>query len=134
MKNDRNIVYVGTLQDLGRPYSMLFVDREDRQLYLSVRISEGSDNHFLLTSVSASEIEDYLNESIGLISIVDRKPHYVVSINHNKIQIEKEEQSRFEPTEKMKKMDRFDPELCEDEIWLEVFLNRLINNQPIEIN
>ncbi len=30
-------------------------------------------------------------------------------------------------------MNRFDSDFCDDDIWLEIFLDRLKNNKPLEI-
>lgn len=133
MRTDKNIAYVGTLQELGRPYSMLFVDKEQRQLYIFVRLSDDSSDQFMVAGVSPREVESYMNEHTGLINILSQKPYRMAVISDNKVSIGNESHSNFKPTERMKKMDMFDPELCGDDVWLEVFLNRISSNQPIEI-
>lgn len=130
---NKNIKYVGTLQDLGRPYSMLFVDKENRQLYFLVRLSDDKPEDFLVVNVSPDEIKSYMDESIGLLNLMSEKTYYIASLRNNKIYFEEEQIENFTPTERMKQMNTFDPELCEDDIWLEVFLNRVSNNQPLEI-
>ena len=133
MKNDKNIAYVGTLQELGRPYSMLYVDKEARQLYIFVRLSENVDNRFMVVCVSPCEVESYMNEGIGLLKLLSEKPYRLANINGGKISFDNKCHHTFHPTERMKKMDKFDPELCDDDVWLEVFLNRINNNKPLEI-
>lgn len=130
---NNNIAYVGTLQELGRPFSMLFVDKENRQLYVFVRLSDERNNRFLVTGVSAREVESYMNENIGLLNMLTQKPYRLATIYDNIISIGNERYYNFTPTARMKKMNMFDPDLCDDDVWLEVFLNRLINNQPLEI-
>jgi hypothetical protein len=133
MKTDRNIAYVGTLQDLGRPYSMLFIDRVERQLYIFVRLSDGSSNRFLAADVSPHEVESYMSEDIGLVSILNSNPCRFATIDGDNVSIDNENLRDFIPTDRMIRMNMFDPELCDDDVWLEVFLKRLNSNQPIEM-
>lgn len=132
MKTDKNMAYVGTLQELGRPYSMLFVDREKQQLYIFVRLDD-ADNSFITAVVSPLEVESYMNESLGLLNILSEKSYRLATIHDGKITFGNQSFNHFSPTERIKKMNMFDPELCEDDVWLEIFLNRINNNQPIEI-
>ena len=133
MKTDKNMAYVGTLQELGRPYSMLYVDKEARQLYIFVRLSEHGGNRFMAAGVTPGEVESYMNEGIGLLKLLSEKPYRLANISGGEISFDNKSHHTFHPTERMKKMDKFDPELCDDDVWLEVFLNRLNNNQPLEI-
>lgn len=133
VKADENMAYVGTLQDLGRPYSMLFVDKEKRQLYILVRISDNESDSFLVVGVSPFEVESYMNESLGLLNIMNKKSYRLATINNDRVSLGNENFNNFLPSEQMKKMNMFDPQLCEDDVWLEIFLNRINNNQPIEI-
>ena len=133
MKTNKNIAYVGALQELGHPYSMLFVDKAKQQLYIFVRLSECNKDQFLVVGVSPSEVASYMNENIGLIDILRKKTYRLATIVDDKISIGNEKTNEFTPTERMKRMNMFDPDLCDDDVWLEVFLNRINNNQPIEI-
>lgn len=74
-----------------------------------------------------------MNESMGLINILGQKSYRLATISNGKITLDSKNYSSFEPTERMKKMNMFDPELCDDDVWLEIFLNRVNNNQPLEI-
>ncbi len=133
MKTDKNIVYVGTLQALGRPFSMLYVDKEKHQLYIFVRLSNDASNTYLVADVSPIEVESYMNDETGLLNILSQKIYRRASITDGKISFESGSFNNFDPTERMKQMNKFDPELCDDDVWLEIFLNRINNNQPIEI-
>ncbi len=133
MKINKNIAYVGTLQYLGRPFSMLFVDKEIMQLYIFVRISDGGSDRFIVTDVSPDEVESYMNEELGLINMLSHKSLEIADIDNGVISFENLKLESFTPSERIKKMNLFDPDLCDDDVWLEVFLNRINNNQPIEI-
>lgn len=127
------MAYVGTLQDLGRPYSMLFVDKKHRQLYMFVRVSDGDENGFIVVPVSSQEIESYMDGSLGLLDILNNCSYRKATINNDKIYLGNQILHNFCATNRMARMNKFDPELCEDDVWIEVFLNRINNNQPIEI-
>ena len=74
-----------------------------------------------------------MNESLGLLNILSKKSYRLATIRGGEITFVNEKLNSFAPTDRMKKMNTFDPELCDDDVWLEVFLNRINNNQPIEI-
>ncbi len=132
MKTD-NIAYVGTLQQLGRPYAMLYVDKESLQLYLVVRFSEREEDSFLVAIVSPQDVEAYMNEEQGLTDLLGRELVGTATLTDGILHIKKSSIKTFYPTARLKAMNIFDPELCNDDVWIEIFLNRLVNNQPIEI-
>lgn len=131
MITNNKIKYVATLQELGRPYSMLFVDKGKRQLYVLVRVDD--NNAFVISSISAQEVMAYISEKEGLINILESKPYRLATIENHELKIEGDAHNNFSPTDRMRTFNMFDPELCEDDVWLEVFLNRLNTNQPLEI-
>lgn len=134
INNNENIYFVGVLQDLGMPYASLYVDKESRQLYLFVRVSENGNMDYFAANVSTHEVESYMNEDLGLVKIFNSRPVWYATINDNdEIYLNKFLDKDFIPNDKMKKMDIFNPELCDDDVWLETFLARINNNQPIEI-
>ena len=130
---NKNIYLVGILQDLGIPYSLLYVDKENRNLYLFVRESDNNELSFIAAGVSTDDVMSYMNESIGLINIFSRDTLFHATIGDEGISLSKLHAKKFVPDEKMKRMDMFDPELCEDDVWLETFMARIKNNQPLEI-
>lgn len=133
MISDKHISYVGTLQELGRPYSMLFVDKVKRQLYIFVRISDDSDNQYLVACVSPAEVESYMDESVSLLDVLNNKSFRLATIDNDEVAFGNAKLDKFIPTERMKMMNIFDPDLCADDVWIEIFLNRVNNNQPLEI-
>lgn len=112
---------------------MLYVDKEKHQLYIFVRLSNDASNTYLVADVSPIEVESYMNDETGLLNILSQKIYRRASITDGKISFESGSFNNFDPTERMKQMNKFDPELCDDDVWLEIFLNRINNNQPIEI-
>ena len=132
--SNEDIYFVGVLQDLGIPYSSLYVDKENRELFLFVRVADGDCLDYLAANVSANDVKSYMNENIGLIKIFENRPLWHATIDDNdKVVIDKIINQTFVPNEKMRKMDMFDPELCDDDIWLDTFLDRINNGKPIEV-
>ena len=74
-----------------------------------------------------------MNEELGLINMLSHKSLEIADIDNGVISFENLKLDSFTPSERIKKMNLFDPDLCDDDVWLEVFLNRINNNQPIEI-
>lgn len=132
MKTD-NIYYVGTLQDLGLPFSSLYVDGENRQLYIFVRLSksEAEGQNYVAAEISPDEVRNYMQENLSLTEIFDNRNCLYLKIIGNHIIFEKE--SKFKQNEKIAKLNYFDPELCDDEVWMETFLDRLNSGKPLVI-
>ncbi len=132
MNEMTNIYYVGTLQDLGLPFSLLYIDKEKRQLYILVRYSDNGNTRYIAASVSADEVVSYMNENIGLVKIFSTRPCWQASIKNDIMSFEDKRRVNFIPTKRMSELNMFNPELCDDDTWIEVFLNRITNNQPLE--
>lgn len=135
MKNNgENIYFVGVLQDLGMPYASLYVDKESQKLYLFVRASDKECRNYYATNVSTNEIESYMNEDIGLIKIFNNRTIWYATIDDaENVSLDKPLGNKFVPNDRMKKMNIFNPELCDDDVWLGTFLKRINNNQTIEV-
>ncbi len=122
-----NIYYVGTLQDMGMPYVSLYLDKEENQLYLFVRISKTlrPTGSYVVSKVSPEDVQQYMREQVGLTTLL-KDTHLYASITDNKISFESV--AHFQPNEKMYRLNYFNPELCEDEIWMETFIDEFSNN------
>lgn len=132
MKVD-NLYYVGTLQDLGSPFSSLYVNEENRQLYIFVRLSNSypKGQNYVAAEIYPEEVKAYMQENIGLTDILGRRKCLYLKIVDNQIILEKK--SDFKQNERISKLNFFDPELCDDEIWMETFLDRIRSGKPLEI-
>ena len=133
MLTSENIKQVGVLQDFGVPFSSLYVDMKNRTLYIFVRMisPKCSIAEFAVTGVSPQEVEAYMNDGIGLNDIFENKDSYVAQICGGDMHIKtpaKNGIAKFKES-----MNRFDSDFCDDDIWLEIFLDRLKNNKPLEI-
>lgn len=129
-----NIKQVGVLQDFGTPFSFLYVDKENRQLYVFVRTSSPKNKEFTfdIAAVTPDEVTAYMNNSIGLRDMFCHKIAYEAKeVKGNRIKII----GKFDgcKTQIADSMDDFDSEFCYDDIFLQIFLKRLVDNKPLEI-
>ncbi len=129
-----NLKEVAVLQNFGIPFSYLFADVKNRVLYLLVRSDRRNRNikKYTAATVTADEVEGYMNEEKSLSDIFRQKPLFSVLICGKDIKIEKMP-SLDEDFDNS--INYFDPEFFDDDdIWIETFLNRAKNGQPLEID
>lgn len=131
LTND-NIKRAGILQEMGKPLASLYVDTKTRRLYLFVLTSSfnAGTETFIATEVTPSQIEGYINEQYRLINIIRSGKNWDVKKIGKEYSFE--ELHHFSLTDDMKRLDVFDPDLCEDDIWIETFLDRIVSGRPIE--
>lgn len=127
-----DILFVGILQNLGLPYALLYVDKSSRALYVLVRIdgSSVSNSKFIAVEVTPNDIIDYMSEKVGLIGLFNHRNCFDVKFVGNNATFHPYTFNK--PTEKMERNNYFDPELCDDEIWVETVLDRIKDNKPLE--
>lgn len=133
MLTSENIRQVGVLQDFGVPFSSLYVDMKNRLLYIFVRMPSPKSciAEFAVTGVSPQEVEAYMNDDIGLNDIFNNKDSYIVQLSGSDTSIRTIEHKGV--MDFNESMNRFDSDFCDDDIWLETFLDRLKNNKSLEI-
>lgn len=127
-----DIAFVGVLQDLGMPYVMLYIGRETRSLYVLVRVggTTADNSGYVAAEVSPDDILDYMSEKTGLVSLFNERDCFEVRFIGDR--------AVFHPclfggpNDKMERNDYFDPDLCDDEIWVETVLDRIKDNKPLE--
>lgn len=132
MNQMNDISLVGVLQDLGLPYALLFVDKDKRQLYLFVRESDDfQSSRFVAAMVSPDDVQSYMADERTLTDIFKSTKSFIALMNDDSITPVSNFNGCFNP--RTISLNSFDPDLCDDEIWVETFLNRIKNNQPLEI-
>lgn len=129
-----NLKEVAVLQNFGIPFSYLFADVKNRVLYLLVRSDRRSQNEkkYTAATVTPDEVEGYMNEEKSLSDIFRQKPLISVLISGSDIKIEKIPSLKEDFDNSI---NYFDPEFFDDDdIWIETFLNRAKNGQPLEVD
>lgn len=126
-----NIRYVGALQDFGVPYVALYVNYDERLLYILINLDpEDLDNpKYLAASVSAFEVEEYMENQKTLSDIISEKHLYIVQFQHEKMSIRNRVATSFR--EAVEDVDDFNSEFCDDAFWIHTFLNRIKNNKAL---
>ncbi len=114
---------VADLQDYGRPYVSLFIDKGRDLLYLFVRILEGNSvQSYLFTGVSPQEIQEYMNGHKNLRALFYGKDMSIGSFDGGILTAR-----AFEGNGSVLPIidhDTFDPEFCHDKLKVKVFLKR----------
>lgn len=127
-----DISFVGILQNLGLPYALLYVDKRTRALYVFVRVAESSVSNpeFIAVEVTPNDVIDYMSERLGLVALFDNRNCFYVRFFGNNAAFQP--YTFIKPNEKMERNNYFDPELCDDEIWVETVIERIKDNKPLE--
>ncbi len=118
---------VANLQDYGRPYVSLFIDRDTDMLYIFVRILEENvaTTNYIFVHVTDAEISDYINRRKSLKAMFYGK---ACSIGHfdNGILIASPYDVNYSELPIVEE-DSFDPEFCYDKVKVKVFLRKYRN-------
>lgn len=128
-----NLKEVAVLQNFGIPFSCLYADMKNRVLYILVRSDRRSRQveKYTAATVTANEVEEYMNEEKSLNDIFRNNSLYSVLISEKDIRMEKlpSLDEDFDNS-----INYFDPEFFDDDdIWVETFLNRMKKGKPLEI-
>lgn len=133
MKEPKNkLLFVGVLQDFGVPFTSLYVDITRNLLYLFVNLcfaGYGNDE-YAITTTSPSRVRGYMNEELGLNDLFTHGEAAIASVSEDDVKIENRIFHGF-PLEDS--LNMFDPELCDDEIWINTVLKRIENHRPLAI-
>lgn len=118
------MLLVGNLQDFGRPYSSLFLDKESGCLYIFVRMPDTVDHSgkYLVTPVSTDDVTEYLNRKKGLRTIFSGKPSSEARFENGNVVLSQPHDpgsSAYFHNE-----DLYDPQFCFDKLKLKIFLKR----------
>lgn len=126
--------YVSALQELGSPFVSLYIEETTRQLFIAIRYgrSENGYKSFICFPVSVEEILSYLNEQTGLITLLKKQKKFFNIKSDETEDTVISAVNTFTPDNRIEKMNIFDPELCDDLVWTNIFLKRISENRPIE--
>lgn len=82
-----NMYWIGTIQDLGKPYADLYLDKDGNQLFLFVRISDVSDpvSRYAAIYVTPKLVEEYMDSDHSMADVFSARPFRYASINDRKI-------------------------------------------------
>lgn len=131
-----HIRYVAALQDFGEPQAALYVSVPNRQLYLLIRVENDDvepevNPWFATAEIQPAEVEQYMSRKTTLSQLLKNKSLCMVSFNGRNMTVEYEKIPNMK--ESIEEVDEFDPDYCEDDFWIRTFLNRLKNDQPLEV-
>lgn len=131
-KND--IYMVGILQEVGLPYVLLYVDKTDMSYYLFVRslnqqreTPETGSYTFYAVPVTPPEIEAYMHGQLPLLVILQSHPISMASFKgnpDNPTLVMEALGHKFVPEKRMTELNHFDPDLCDEEMWIRTYMKR----------
>ena len=122
---NKNIVRAAVLQELAQPFTLIYVDIANRNLYFAVRTSSRKEKinpTYSAVETSRKEIEDYMQEKKSLDDIFNNRKTLEFKIVDDDVVVSDE--YNFVQDQNFNAMKWFDPEFCEEEGWIELFLNR----------
>ena len=107
-----NMYWIGTIQDLGKPYADLYLDKDGNQLFLFVRISDVSDpiSRYVAIYVTPKLVEEYMNSDHPMADVFSSRPFRYASINDRKVFFEREQFTSSKSTFPYNRP--FDPDLA----------------------
>ncbi len=106
-----NMYWIGTIQDLGKPYADLYLDKDGNQLFLLVRVSEVTDPiiRYAAISVTPKLVQDYMETNHSMADVFSSRPFRYAFINDKKVVFEGEEHTSSKSTFRYNRP--FDPSL-----------------------
>ena len=120
--------WIGSIQDLGKPYADLYLDKDGNQLFLLVRISEVSDpdTRYAAISVTPSLVQDYMETNHPMADIFSSRPFRYASIQDRKVCLESELHTSSKSTFPYNKP--FDPSLAINGLKMKMALRKIQQN------
>lgn len=117
-----NMYLVGNLQDFGKPYASLFIDKDVNGLYIFIKTKDAAKAQYIVSRVTCEDVMQYLNGQIGLNQFFTKQA-LTASINNGIVEFQQTCPSKM-LNDNIEHEDIFDPEFCYDKLKLNVFLRR----------
>lgn len=126
-----NMAYIGSIQNIGKPYADLYVDHDKNQLYLFVRLSIPTKNKekYAAIPVTADQVIDYMDSCKTLSEVFSLHPYRYAFIKNRKVNMEEGIHTSSKSTFIYNKP--FDPHFCSNRIKLRAALRRMMANTEI---
>ncbi|MBD5308674.1 MAG: hypothetical protein HDS15_05285 [Bacteroides sp.] len=121
-----NMTFVGTIQDIGKPYADLYHDKKENGLFLFVRVSvpSASDAKYAAIAVTPNQIMEYMDSKKAIGDIFSSHPFRYAFIKNKKVNMEDCVHTSSDST--FPYNQPFDPRFCHDSVKLKVALKRMI--------
>ena len=137
MKQVNDIIFVGDLQVYTESYASLYYSGSTKTYFISVRLSsiDNPEKKYATTIISPKQIVDYLNDKIGLRTILSEGIYTSASPKPNVKTIKKTGLKQEDISRLLTKEDKFDPDYCLDmsDILYFIWKHNQINLDTIRI-
>lgn len=116
MKRTNKIIFVGDLQVYAESYASLYYSGSTKTYFISVRLSsiDNPEKKYATAIISPKQIVDYLNDKIGLRTILSEGIYTSDSPKPNVKIIKKAGLKQEDISKLLTKEDKFDPDYCLD--------------------
>lgn len=111
-----NIIFVGDLQVYAESYASLYYSESTKTYFISVRLSsiDSSEKKYATTVISPKQIVDYLDDKIGLRTILSKGIYTSASPKPNVKTISKTGLKQENISKLLTKEEKFDLDYCLD--------------------
>lgn len=125
MEIKNNIFWIGTIQDLGKPYADLYLDKETNSLFLFVRVTKSTDQdaRFAAISVNPVQVSDYMESKLPMAEVFSELPFRFASIKDHTVTFEGGQ--HMSSPSIFQYNQPFDPLLCVNKTKLKLVLRKL---------
>ena len=123
-----NMYWIGTIQDLGKPYADLYLDKDGNQLFLLVRVSDVFDpkTRYAAISVTPKLVQDYMETNHPMAEVFSSRPFKYASICDRKVCFEGEQHTSSKSTF-LYNMP-FDPSMTVNSLKMKMALKKIQKN------
>lgn len=128
MARTNNIQFIGNLQVYSSPYASLYLNRDDNQLCVFVRLTKPKDKDvvFAVTKVSKQNLTGYMQKSLGLKALFGSNGYELARVDNGQVVFLPQNEGGA-VTDRFMKKDLFDSEYCYDEPELRCFIHSFEN-------
>lgn len=126
----KTLKYVGTLQDYGMPFCILYVDDSQQSLYIYLRNKGTKDftKQYIVVKVHPEEVRNYMNGHLTLSQLFASHHSFYSTFRKGQAEIFSNTVNPSDIQAIIENRNHFDINLCEDSDWIEIYLNRLTSS------
>ncbi len=121
-----NMVFIGNIQDIGKPYVDLYLDKEKNALFLFVRLSSPAESspQYAAISVTPNQVMDYMESTKPIADLFSSRHFQYAFIKDRTVNME----DHFHTTSESTFMYNlpFDPHFCYNKVKLKMALKRMM--------
>ena len=121
-----DIRHIGSLQDPGKSYADLYADEDRNKLFVLLRLSSPSvkNTKYAAIYVTPKQVSAYMSSNMPIAEAFRNRPFWYAGFQDKRLYMEDIDKMRNTTRELFPYNVPFDPDLCDDEVELNLFLQR----------